>query len=106
MDWGKKKPVALKIWRSLRKGYVLNINTTRYVYVCVFVYVCGYQPLFEVLHSTLAITSYQGLDEGEGKEERERWKDARTEEGGSGFGKRTEMREKPRGEKRLRSLLQ
>lgn len=76
MDWGEKKPVALKIWWGLRKGCVLNINTTRYVCLCVHVW-DRFQPLFEVLHSILAITSYQGLDEGEGKEEREQWKEGK-----------------------------
>lgn len=76
MDWEEKKPMALKIWWSLRKGYVLNIYTTPCADLCVRVdvCVCGFEPLFEVLHSTLAITSYQGLYEGEGKEEAGRWK--------------------------------
>lgn len=72
---------------------------------CLCVCVCVFQPLFEVLHSTLAITSYQGLDEGEGSEKRERWKEVRAEEVGSRCREWTEKREKLRGEKRLRSLL-
>lgn len=70
---------------------MLNINTTRLVDV--YVFVCGFQSLFEVLHSTLAITSYQGLDEREGIEETQRWKEVRAEKEGSRFSGRTEKGE-------------
>lgn len=103
MDWGEKKPVALKIWWRLRKGYVLNINTTRCECGCLCVWISA-AVWSSPLHSGNYF--YQGLDEGEGKEERERWKEVRAEKGGSRFRERTEKREKQRGEKRLRSPLQ
>lgn len=50
---------------------------------------------------------HQGLDEGEGKEEREKWRGVRAEKRGSRFRERKDKQEeKCRGEKRLRSALQ
>lgn len=111
MDSGEKKPVALKIWWRLRKGSVLNINTTGYVDVCVCLCVRILAPVWSpLLHSGNYL--YQGLDGGErGREKdgrREKKKKVSAEEGGdSGFVQRTEKWEKKeRGVKRLRSQLQ
>lgn len=69
---------------------MLNINTTRLVDVYVFVCV-DFSPCLK--SSTLAITSYQGLDEGEGIDETQRWKEVRAEKEGSRFSGRTEKGE-------------
>lgn len=67
-----------------------------WMWMCVCVCECVFQPLFEVLHSTQAITSYQGLDEGEGIEETQRWKEVRAEKEGSRFSGRKEKGEENR----------
>lgn len=59
---------------------------------CVCVCVCvDFSPCLK--SSTLAITSYQGLDEGEGIYETQRWKEVRAEKEGSRFSGRTEKGE-------------
>lgn len=100
---GKEKASGFEDLVKSQKGVCAQYKHNK-ICGCENVCVCGFQPLFEVLHSTLAITSYQGLDEGEGKEERERWREESWGRG-SRFREQTEKREKLRGEKRLRSLL-
>lgn len=75
-----------------------SISAQQVMWMCACLRVWISAPVWSpLLHSGNYF--YQGLDEGEGKEERERWKETR-EKGGSRFRERTEKGEKQREEKR------
>ena len=96
---GREKASGFEDLVKTQKGVCAQTqhNKMMWMRVCLCVWISA--PVWSPpLHSGNYF--YQGLDEGEGKEERERWKDVKAEKGGSRFRERTEKWEKQREEKR------